>query len=622
MDPETIYTKTAFGEEAMHQRTRVMQRNVRMVLILVDGQSTVADLSLKTGSAELTETALKELEKGGFVEPAIDQDSLWAESKRVAQEIRSAAIDKALQLLPNKSKAAARGAEPSMATPPKHSGSGTTGQGVDPRLSQFSLAHFQTSELPGIKPIGSVSSKAEKNSSKGKSSWTSSSFEEESTSMGSKIRQFFGRSDADRKIPVSIKPIRRGPRRAPFGWPLRLMLFVVFLAVLVYLTASFFPYHYYLPEVQAAASELLGRPVKAAQMRVDIYPKPGVFLEDVSIGSGGDTLHIAELQLQPEPLSLNEPRKQLREVVVRGVVLSAKSLSGLQALLASVAKPSSAFSIKHLVLEKVEAKFGALALPEMNGDATLSSTGAFQSVVLHSEDGALTLALVPQGSAVDVSFDGFGWRASPTSPWRFDSISLKGVVESGVFAVNHLDLRIFDGVVQGKLALQGDGDPAMSGDVSFERIDSGKLGEALGLGSQLSGDVAGDLRFSTTADAWASIFTGLSADGQFSAQRGSIQGIDLTEAVRRVTVSPVQGGSTQFEQLSGKIKLSPKALRLTNINLSSGLMQSAGFVQVSKDLDLRGEMELRMRGSVNQTRVPVSIGGTLKAPELQARNPE
>ena len=54
MDLEIIYAKTLSGEEAMHKRTRVMQRNVRMVLILVDGQSTVADLILKTGNEKLT----------------------------------------------------------------------------------------------------------------------------------------------------------------------------------------------------------------------------------------------------------------------------------------------------------------------------------------------------------------------------------------------------------------------------------------------------------------------------------------------------------------------------------------------------------------------------------------
>ena len=73
MDPDLIdvnlvFAKTAAGEEAMLQRTRVVQRNVRMVLILVDGNATVAELCDKTGNAQLTQSALLELENDGFIE--------------------------------------------------------------------------------------------------------------------------------------------------------------------------------------------------------------------------------------------------------------------------------------------------------------------------------------------------------------------------------------------------------------------------------------------------------------------------------------------------------------------------------------------------------------------------
>ena len=115
MDPDLIESKTSSGEEAMHQRTRVMQRNVRMVLILVDSQSTVADLCHKTGNPQLTENALRDLEKGGFIVPRVEQDSLWGESKKVAQEIREAAINKAIQISMS---GATIGAEPSVSAGP------------------------------------------------------------------------------------------------------------------------------------------------------------------------------------------------------------------------------------------------------------------------------------------------------------------------------------------------------------------------------------------------------------------------------------------------------------------------------------------------------------------------
>ena len=92
MDPNSIYVKTISGEEAIQQRTRVIQRNVRMVLILVDGQSSVSDLCRKTGNPQLTENALSELEKGGFIELKVEQhDSLWEESKKTTGKEKGAA---------------------------------------------------------------------------------------------------------------------------------------------------------------------------------------------------------------------------------------------------------------------------------------------------------------------------------------------------------------------------------------------------------------------------------------------------------------------------------------------------------------------------------------------------
>ena len=69
--------------------------------------------------------------------------------------------------------------------------------------------------------------------------------------------------------------------------------------------------------------------------------------------------------------------------------------------------------------------------------------------------------------------------------------------------------------------------------------------------------------------------------------------------------------------LSGNIKLTPSSSVFSGLTLSSGLMQSTGAVEVDRDLNIRGKMELQMRGSVSQTRVPIAIKGTLKVPELR-----
>ena len=107
------------------------------------------------------------------------------------------------------------------------------------------------------------------------------------------------------------------------------------------------------------------------------------------------------------------------------------------------------------------------------------------------------------------------------------------------------------------------------------------------------------------------------AEGGFSVSRGSLRGVDLVEAVRRVSGAPVQGGVTSFEQLTGKMRLTMAGSRFYNLAMASGLMQSTGVLDVGENQAIRGVFDLQMRGSVNQSRVPISVGGTLKAPVVQ-----
>ena len=53
MDLNLIYAKTPRGEQVMRERGLIVQRNMRMVLILIDGKATVADLRAKTGNSQL-----------------------------------------------------------------------------------------------------------------------------------------------------------------------------------------------------------------------------------------------------------------------------------------------------------------------------------------------------------------------------------------------------------------------------------------------------------------------------------------------------------------------------------------------------------------------------------------
>lgn len=91
MDRNLIYAKTPIGDEAVRQSTRVVQRNLRMVLVQVDGKLTVGELGQKIGDSRLVESALSQLEGGGYIAPTAEAVSVWQESRLRVERLKASA---------------------------------------------------------------------------------------------------------------------------------------------------------------------------------------------------------------------------------------------------------------------------------------------------------------------------------------------------------------------------------------------------------------------------------------------------------------------------------------------------------------------------------------------------
>lgn len=614
MDQNLIYTKTASGEEAMRQRTLVVQRNMRMVLILVDGKASVADLCAKTSNPQMTETALRDLEKGGFIEPIMAQDSVWEQSKKVAQEIKAAALGHAAQASSSDAKKEERRMQPRMEPSFVPLPTPLSREVVESAFSSFSIAPVESLERAAVSKVSSFGVESVLDLPEPPAP------QAEAPALRDRLKTLMSSGKQRGDDDVAIKPIRRGGKRYYISWPLALVYGVLGSALLVFLAATLFPYASYLPDVEAELTRISGQPAKVGNMRAGFYPRFGLFLDDVRLGGVGDAkeIRISEVRLLPVLGTIAAPRKVFREVDLNGVSLPAEALTGLSAMFDAAAQPSSRAGVQHMTLERTELSFRGLALSEMSGEVKLSPDGHFTSLALRSPSRDLLFEAKPVAVGVDIELEVYGWRPSPASLFVFDSGSVKGNLNGVALTLNKIDLRAFGGLIQGVAVLRADRQPSMAGEISFGRVSARRFGEALGIGAQFEGETTGKMKFAATGDAWFSIFTGVDAEGDFTMHRGVLGAIDLAEAVRRTSVGPARGGSTRFEALSGRFKLSPGSYRFSDLALSSGLMQSVGELTVSKDLQVNGRMEVQMRGTVNQLRMPVSISGPLKAPLTQA----
>ena len=617
MDSNLIYTKTASGEEAMRQRTRVVQRNMRMVLILVDGKATVADLCAKTASIPMTESALRDLEQGGFIEPILAQDSVWEQSKKVAQEIKAAALGHAS----SSSAAAARKPDSPAASTQEHFSVPVLNDVVNSSFSTFSSAPAHSVHSIEITAIDSSSIFGVESIPNFPKEPPVAVEQVKRPGLLDRLKKVF-QSGKTKKTDddFSIKPIRRGSKSAPITWPVALMYGVLGFGVLVFLAVLLFPYASYLPEAEARLAQASGQPAKVGNMRVGFYPKPGLFLSSVQLGNAGDgkEIRISEIRLIPAFGTILSARKVFREVELSGVTLPAEALVSMSSLFDTAAQPSSKVGVLHVTLERADVSFRGLVASDLSGEVKLAADGRFNALLLNSSNRSLHLEAKPAASSgVDIDLELSAWRPSQTSLFLLDSGNIKANLSGTTLTLSKIEVRIFDGMVQGLAVLQADRQPGMAGEISFERISAKRFGEALGIGPQFEGETTGKVKFTATADAWPAIFSAIDADGEFTMRRGALGRIDLTEAVRRSSGEATRGGTTRFEQMSGQFRLTPDSYRFSALALSSGLMQSVGQVTVSKDLQVSGSMEVQMRGSVNQLRVPVSISGPLKSPLVQ-----
>ncbi len=604
MDANLIYEKTTAGEEAVRQRTRVVQRNTRMVLILVDGKSTVGDLCAKTGNAQLVESALQDLERDGLIAPQLEQDSVWEQSKKLAEEIKAAAVSRLAKDVPPppapKMPPPPEIAPVSVVPPPFSMSphSAFPGQLPTPKEPFSTFSAFSTfGDAPAIKPRAATPPPEEK----------------KTEGIAAKLTGLFARkAGAD---DLSIKPIQRGGSGFKLSLQMAIIYGVLGLFALVVLVFAFYPYDRHRPQIEAAMTHLAGQTIHVGDIRAVFMPKPSIVVEGVR-GEEGSGIQIARIRLVPEVFSLLGSHPVFSTVEIESAKLQAKALSAMPKAIGDAMAAGAPATIRSLAFIQLEANVLGLSVGDLKADIRPDPSGKIGPIAFQSSDHSLKIVLQSQAGGFVADFEAYGWRPSAESRYAFDSLQGQAVWDGRSLSIRSLDARIFDGAVLGVLLLDMGQQPTIAGDISVKHMNLQRLGGAFGYGSQFQGEFAGNLKFSGSAPTWEGVLAGATGDGEVLLQRGSLGGFDLVEAVRRGK-GAVRGGATRYEQLNARLSMLPESIRFSELALASGVLRSGGYLEFARDGKLGGRFDVEMRGTANVVRMPVAASGSLKDPVLQ-----
>ncbi|MCC6775021.1 MAG: hypothetical protein IT537_00015 [Hyphomicrobiales bacterium] len=613
MDDKLIYVKTNIGEEMVAERTRLVQRNLRMVLIMVDGTATVADLRRQAGDAGMVDASLDELERLGLVE------TIEARERRVKR--REAAMASSSRFTFEQGAPGEPRVEPQAARADRTltgwealEGGATVACGMPDFFDDGASRKPAEPDSPQRvdEPPARVRRSFVEMARQALAEWRK---RKQAQKEERAFRLAYERAtEADTIVPVKLKRVKRGPRLV-IAWPLAMLLALFALALLIVLSAVLFPYQRYRPEMEQALATLLQDEVSIRGVHFSFLPYPNVTLETVSIGA--DPYATAQtVRVIPDLSWLHGERRLLRDVRIESLRLRGPGMAAAARWLDAPGVAKSGIVVRALRVDDLVVEVGDTALVDLQGEAVLHESGALDKVLVHNGERSLRIEATPADGGYDVAVIAAEWRSPFRPRFQFSYLDARGKITPGRLVLSRIQGRLYDGTIEGAAALDWSRGVALAGEVSVRRVSSAKLFAALDPSLSLEGDISGRLRLRSQAKSFADVLGTLRVDGDFAVTRGVINHFDLVEAVRGGNRGQTRGGATRFERMTGSVRGDERAYRITRLNISSGLMHASGVFDVDRNQTLGGLLDVSLSGSASAFRGQVRIAGTLADPQL------
>lgn len=357
----------------------------------------------------------------------------------------------------------------------------------------------------------------------------------------------------------------------------------------------------------AAASEALGAPVRAQRLSLALWPLPAVAVDGLTI-QARTPLSLQRVELRPRWGALLLGRVRVQTLVVRQAMLPEATIALLSARLderkaraaaGAPRQPDEAIDFSQLprvlVLDDVTWLTDEGTRTTFNAGLRLDSDGWPRASEIEITGGSLrgtTLKLQRQG-------DDTAWQLDA----RVGGGRIRGPLRVGLPAADSkVDAKAPRVTLKGSLQTEG---VEVSALTAPSRTLTGRLQASTEIGAQFPERVSAD-----------ALVAALRTDTRFTISDAVIHGVDLAKAVTTVGLS--RGGETGLDTLAGQVSTRGKAITLSNLVASSGVLAATGEVNVSPARALSGRVRVDLtRGTTGAvTGVPLAVGGTLDDPQV------
>ena len=593
MNENAVYVKTEAGEEAVSKRT-IVQRNLRSILIMIDGRTPVGSLAQQFGDPLIVEGLVGELEHRGLVRridaSAQDEEADRAELSSMLVDIE----DLVSQPIMPVSEDIRRAHEKASAK-------------ESPVLDEFAMALPELQAPASVNtpaPAAALSAADDVRGAIRRAMMSASPNATAAERSGGGLQRVF-----------DLFAGRVGDRKGPPGsLGKKIVLSAAALLVLLLGLFFFYPYQRHLPHFESLATELLGQPVRIASVSPSLFPEPSIALEGVTVGGPGQ-LEIGAVKLVPRVSTLLSERTVLRDVRIERAALNLSFLPALSRR-QDINWASRWVTVEHVSMVDASIVLLGGAIGALGGDLALDENGVLTRLSLASADGGLRLQGNNAGGVWSVSMTALGWQTPGKPSLLFDVLEARGTLNSRRLQFDQLDVKLYDGYATGRVSLDFADVARFEGQLQTSRLSLGGLLKVFAPSLLLTGELSLSLSLTGEGRNYEELRKNLRGTGTLVVQRGQIERVDLVQAVRIPRPGGVRGGSTRFDRLDADAVVDASGLNLSQVVMESGLVGAKGTLRLADDT-LRGRLDVTLQGSATTVRAPVSIEGPYADPVVK-----
>lgn len=337
------------------------------------------------------------------------------------------------------------------------------------------------------------------------------------------------------------------------------VLGLILLLGLLLAVPYFLPLATFVPQIEREASARLGMPVRIGSLHLSLLPTPRLAVTALRLGSAD--VEIEKLVVVPALGTLLDDTRVVRLLEVEGMSLR-------------------------------DSVFGKLPVAQRG-------QGPLPVRIERIHASRLKLAVGPTALSVDEL--GFALDQQASS-----------------LAISEIKARSYGGNLTGQARLDWARQSQLGGNFAVTGIDVGALSKALAPRpvQTVNGRLAAEGRFSARAATMAALADAIQLDGKFRVANGVLHNLDFASAVKSAFSGKVKGGETRFDDLHGDVALRGRNLQLRNLVISSGLLAGKGNVDITRNGQLSGVVDVDLKNTMGFVGVPVALSGTIKEPQL------